>query len=219
MKSLLARMCRWRFSPQWWAVTLSPLAFLAVALLVQAAVGDLPALEDFGRYTGLPNVGVLGVAVLAVMLNGFGEETGWRGFAVPALLPRFGPLGAALVIAPVWALWHLPYFFLLDSYQSFNGFTIIGFLVGLASGSVVLTWLYLGTGGSILAVTIWHGLFNMATATDGATNIIASTVSALVIALGVVVSPRLRSMPHHADPHQDKIAVRPTSDSPRQSRA
>jgi membrane protease YdiL (CAAX protease family) len=191
VRDLLARMGRWRFPLRWWAVTLSPLAFLAVALVVQAVFGELPAVGDFGRYTGLPGVGVLGVIVLAVGLNGFGEETGWRGFAVPALTPRFGPLGAALVIAPVWALWHLPYFFLLDSYQSFNAFTVLGFLVGLAYGSVVLTWLYLGTGGSILAVTIWHGLFNMATATDGATNLIASTVSALVIALGVVVSPRL----------------------------
>jgi membrane protease YdiL (CAAX protease family) len=187
-------MGRWRFSLRWWAVTLSPVAFLTVALFVQAAIGDLPAPGDFGRYTRLPAIGVFGVAVLAVVLNGFGEETGWRGFAVPALLPRLGPLGAALVIAPVWALWHLPYFFLLDSYQSFNAFTIIGFLVGLAYGSVVLTWLYLGTGGSILAVAIWHGLFNMATATDGATNIIASTVSALVIAMGIVVAPRLRRM-------------------------
>jgi uncharacterized protein len=192
--SLLARMGRWHFPLRWWAVTLSPPAFLAVALLVQAVIGDLPAPSGFGRYTGLPGVGVLGVTVLVVVLNGFGEETGWRGVAVPALLPRLGPLGAALVIAPVWALWHLPYFFLLQSYQSFNALTIIGFLVGLAYGSVVLTWLYLGTGGSILAVAIWHGLFNMATATDGATNIIASTVSALVIALGVVVSPRLRRM-------------------------
>ena len=76
-----------------------PLAFLALALLVQAVTRYLPALSHFGRYTGRPTVGFLAVAVLAIALNGFGKETGWRGFAVPALLPRFGPLGAALVIA------------------------------------------------------------------------------------------------------------------------
>ncbi len=192
---LIMRMVRWRFPLCWWAVTVSPLAFLAVALIVQSVVGDLVAPRDFGRYTGLPSMSVLVVVTLAVVLNGFGEEIGWRGFAVPALIPRFGALGAALVITPVWALWHLPYFFLLESYESFNAFTIVGFLIGLAYGSVVLTWLYLGTGGSILAVAIWHGLFNMATATAGATDIIASTVSALVIVLGIVVSPRLRRRP------------------------
>ncbi len=194
VRGLLQRMGRWRFPLRWWAVTLSPVAFLGVGLLVQAVLGNLPAFGDFGRYTGLPDVGVIGVIFLAIVVNGFGEETGWRGFAVPTLLQRFGPLGAALVVFPVWALWHLPYFFLLESYQSFNLFTLIGFLVGLAYGSIVLTWLYLGTGGSILAVAIWHGLFNMATATDGATDVIAAIVSALVILLGVVVSPRLQRM-------------------------
>jgi membrane protease YdiL (CAAX protease family) len=189
---LLARTVRWRFPLRWWAVTLSPLALLGIALVVESVRGETPVWDDFGRYTGLPAVGVLGVLVLAVVVNGLGEETGWRGFAVPALVPRFGPLGAALVVAPVWALWHLPYFFALDSYRSFNAFTIVGFLIGMASGSIVLTWLYLGTGGSVLAVAIWHGLFNMATATDAATSLVASTVSALVIVFAVVVSPRLR---------------------------
>jgi membrane protease YdiL (CAAX protease family) len=162
-----------------------------VGLLVQALIGDLPALSDFGRYTGLPAIGVWAVVLLVVVINGLGEETGWRGFAVPTLTKRIGPLGAALAIAPLWALWHLPYFFLLDSYQSFNPFTILGFVIGLACGSGVLTWLYVGTGGSILAVAIWHGLFNMATAA-AATGIITSIVSGLVIILGVAVSPRLR---------------------------
>lgn len=76
VNDLLRRMGRWRFPLRWWAVTLSPLAFLAPALLVQAVVGDLPAAGDFGRYTGLPAMGVFGVAVLAIVLNGFGEETG-----------------------------------------------------------------------------------------------------------------------------------------------
>jgi membrane protease YdiL (CAAX protease family) len=175
-------------------VTLSPLLLLAVALAVQAIAGDAPDAGDFGRYTGLPAGNVVVIALVAVFVNGLGEETGWRGFAVPTLAPRLGPLGAALVIAPVWALWHLPYFFALQSYQSFNAFTIVGFLIGLVSGSIVLTWLYLGTGGSVLAVAIWHGLFNMATATAGATDLMASTVSALVIVMAVVVAPRLHRL-------------------------
>ena len=60
----------------------------------------------------------------------------------------------------MWALWHLPYFFLLESYQSFNAFTILGFLIGLAYGSVILTWIYLGTGGSILASLCSGSRFN-----------------------------------------------------------
>jgi len=80
----------------------------------------------------------------------------------------------------------------LEGYQSFDAFTLIGFIIGMLSGSIVLTWLYLGTGGSILAVAIWHTLFNMATATAAATGVIASSVSAMVIALALVITPRLR---------------------------
>jgi uncharacterized protein len=107
----------------------------AMALLVQALFVDFPAPGDSGHYTGPPTVGVLGVAVLAIGLNGFGEETGWRGFVVSTLRPRFGRLGTALAIAPVRPLWHLPYFFLLQRYQSFNAFTIIGFLIGRTATS------------------------------------------------------------------------------------
>ena len=192
LRDLIARMVRWRFPGRWWAVTLSPLAFLAVALMIQAVVGGFAGWESFSRYSGLPDVGVLAVFGLALLLNGFGEETGWRGFAVPALAPRFGPLWTAVIITPFWALWHLPYFFLVEGYQSFDAFTLIGFIIGMLSGSIVLTWLYLGTGGSILAVAIWHTLFNMATATAAATGVIASSVSAMVIALALVITPRLR---------------------------
>jgi CAAX protease family protein len=73
---LLARMGRWRFPLYWWAVTLSPLAFLGVALLIQAVIGTVPPLSDFGKYTGLPSMGVWAVVVIAVVLNGFGSLDG-----------------------------------------------------------------------------------------------------------------------------------------------
>jgi Helix-turn-helix domain of transposase family ISL3/Transposase len=51
---------------------------------------------------------------------------------------------------------------------------------GLACGSIVLTWLYNGTGGSILACAVWHGLFNLGTGTAGATGTIQGVTSTFV---------------------------------------
>ena len=181
VRDLLANMTRWRMPLRWWAATLSPLVFLGVALVIAVAVGDVPSGSDFGRYSGLPAIGVVPVAAIAILINGIGEETGWRGFALPQLQRRYGALAAALLVTPIWALWHLPYFFTIDTYRDFAPAGYFGFLFGLACGSIVLTWLYNGTGGSVLACAIWHGVYNIESGTVAATGTIAAVTSTFVV--------------------------------------
>ena len=181
VRDLFARMARWRMPLRWWAATLSPLAFLGVALAVASAAGTLPRGSDFGRYSGRSTIGVVPVWVIAILTT-FGEETGWRGFALPMLQRRRGALAAALLITPIWAVWHLPYFFTVTTYRDFPPAGYVGFVFGLACGSIVLTWLYNGTGGSILACAVWHGLYNLATGTAGANGTIQAVTSAFVYA-------------------------------------
>jgi membrane protease YdiL (CAAX protease family) len=187
LSDLVARMRRWRMPLRWWVATLSPLGFLGVALVAAAAADDLPRWSDFGRYSGLPALGVVAVALLAILVNGFGEETGWRGFALPLLQRRYGPLAAALLVTPIWAAWHLPYFFTIATYRDFAPVGYVGFVFGLACGSIVLTWLYNGTGGSILACAVWHGLFNVTTGTLAASGTIAAVTSTFVIVQAIVL--------------------------------
>jgi uncharacterized protein len=70
-----------------------------------------------------------------MLVGVFGEEAGWRGYALPRLQQRLGPLRATLVLATLWALWHTPLFLLLDSYRGFGVFTAVGFLIGLTAGA------------------------------------------------------------------------------------
>ncbi len=179
LRDLLARVARWRMPLRWWAAALSPLAFLGVALLVALAANKLPRASDFGRYSGLPAVGVVVVWVIVILLS-FGEETGWRGFALPLLQRRYGALAAALLVTPIWAVWHLPFFFTVATYRNFPPAGYVSFVFGLACGSIVLTWLYNGTGGSVLACAVWHGLYNLATGTAAATGTIQAVTSAFV---------------------------------------
>jgi membrane protease YdiL (CAAX protease family) len=86
VRDLLARTARWRMPLRLWAATLSPIAFLAVALAVASAAGKLPRGSDFGRYSGLSAIGVVPVWVIAILIT-FGEEIGWRGFALPVAPP------------------------------------------------------------------------------------------------------------------------------------
>jgi membrane protease YdiL (CAAX protease family) len=153
----------------------------------------LPSGSGFGRYSGLSAIGVVPVVVIVVVLT-FGEETGWRGFALPLLQRRYGALAAALLVTPIWALWHLPYFFTVTTYRGFAPVGYVGFVFGLACGSIVLTWLYNGTGGSILACAVWHGLYNLETGTAAANSTIQAVTSAFVYVLAfLLVGLELRS--------------------------
>jgi membrane protease YdiL (CAAX protease family) len=112
---LLARMIKWRVALRWWLVALSPVAFLGLALVMMAAVGQaLPSPAQFGKFSGIPAIGVAGVLLL-ILLGALGEETGWRGYALPQLQRRFSPLASSLILAVFWFGWHLPQFFLIPN--------------------------------------------------------------------------------------------------------
>lgn len=188
VRDLVRRIGHWRFPRVWWLVVISPVVVLGLTLAGMAIAGqDLPAWSDFARFNGLPSYGVIATFVLVFLLNGFGEETGWRGYLQDRLQHRFHPLPATLIVAVIWALWHTPFFFILSTYTGFNAMTLVMFPLGLTSGAVLLTWLYNHTDGSILAVALWHTLYNMAVATAGATDLIQGIVSAVVMVAAVVL--------------------------------
>jgi uncharacterized protein len=173
---LLARMARWRVALRWWLAGLSPAALLAA-----------PDGGDFGRFSGTPAIGLVGVLLLIIVVNGLGEETGWRGYALLQLQRRFSALTASLILAPLWFLWHLPQFWVLDTYREFTSVQYVGVFLGLICGTVVLTRLYNGSGGSVLLVAIWHGLYNFVGATEAAGGLIAAVVTTLIMIQGVML--------------------------------
>jgi CAAX protease family protein len=129
------------------------------------------------------------VLVLLVVVNGLGEETGWRGFLQPMLQRVLPPRLAILAVAAIWAGWHAPLFAILTTYRGFTPLTLVGFGIGLTCGAVVLGWLYNRTG-SILAVAVWHAVYNMTAATDAAHGLIAavSTTAVIITAVGLVIA-------------------------------
>ena len=84
---------------------------------------------------------------------------GRRGYALPRLQSRLGPMRATLGLAALWAGWHAPLFFILASYGDFNPLIL--------PGAFVLTSLYNNTGGSILAVAVWHASLQPRRGNDG----------------------------------------------------
>jgi membrane protease YdiL (CAAX protease family) len=185
LRELAGRMFRWRIGLRWLLVALlSPLAFfLASAVLARLFTELWPALDRFGHVAEFPHLNWLAGWALWTVAFGFGEETGWRGFALPRLQRDRTARSATLLLGAAWCLWHLPSFFY--NYPGLNLFGVVAFVVSLMSGAVVLTWLYNSTGGSILAAALWHGTFNAATASGE--GLMPALVSAFVILTAVVI--------------------------------
>lgn len=189
LRELLGRMTKWKLSPVWWLVALAPLGlYLLVAISLWLIQGERIDLAAMGQVDYLPALG-LAALPMWVLTFGIGEETGWRGYALPKLQEGRSALSATLILWGLWALWHLPLFF-----YSYDPAIVPGMLIGLLAGAIVFTWLYNSTGGSILMVALWHGAFNFTTACISCkAGLIAAVISALVMVWAVVVV--LRFMP------------------------
>ncbi|MFC6723724.1 CPBP family intramembrane glutamic endopeptidase, partial [Halobium palmae] len=89
----------------------------------------------------------------------YGEEAGWRGYLLPRLQSRWGALTASLLPGVVWFLWHVPLLFLPGDTNGAMPLPLMAAFV--VASSVMYTWLYNSTGGSVLAVTLLHGGFDV----------------------------------------------------------
>ncbi len=193
LRELLGRM--WWLRPRWplklmWA--LSPLALGAAALAGMRFVGQpLPSTDAFTHFPGLPEHWPLAAVIATVVLvNGFGEETGWRGFLTERLLPAHGRFRATVSVALLWSLWHLPLFWLSAGMATLKGPVLIGWWFALFCGAFVLAQVYLATGHSILCAALWHAGYNMWVATEIGTAIPAALVGGAVMVWGAVVAVR-----------------------------
>jgi membrane protease YdiL (CAAX protease family) len=153
MRDLVRRLVRWRVGVVWWAVALFFTGVLAlIAIGIDAAAGGgWPGLEFFRR-----GAHMIPVFFLFTLLGGpLGEEFGWRGFALPYLQRRGGPVLASLLIGVIWGLWHLPLFFQSDSLQGQLGLRYLPlYVLAEVILATFLTWVYNKTGGSLLVAGI-----------------------------------------------------------------
>jgi membrane protease YdiL (CAAX protease family) len=97
-----------------------------------------------------------------MILPSLGEEPGWRGFALPRLQARYGPLAGTLILGFLHSFWHLVAFFT----PLLGPFTISRFLAFMLTGmagAVIFTWIFNNTRASILLAMLVHGASNAAT--------------------------------------------------------
>jgi CAAX protease family protein len=153
IRSLLERIMTWRVGVRWYVFAVSYLAIvkLCVALIHRVAAGSWPRFGDEPWY-------LLAIATVFSTPVQAGEEIGWRGYALPRMAAGLGLGPASLLLGLVWAIWHLPLFFVpgVDKY----GQSFLIYLLQVTAISVPIAWLYARTNGSLLLVMLMHSAIN-----------------------------------------------------------
>jgi CAAX protease family protein len=183
LRELFSRAVRWRFGIGWYAVALLiPIA----AVLVALSIGGLTRI-DAPRAITDANV-LIPLLVFNVLAGPLGEELGWRGTALPRLLARWGALTSSLILGIVWWTFHTPGF-VLGLFSP--GFTPLSALLGAFALTVLITWMFNNTGGSLIPGSLMHLSINFVTAASGVSEsplLYGLTVGGLLIAaVGVVM--------------------------------
>jgi uncharacterized protein len=179
-KQLLARLMPWRASALWYVVILIgfPVVGVSAGLVTLPFGASHMHMPDWGRfyYSLIP--------ALVIDPGPLGEELGWRGFALPRMLERWSPLGASAILGAIWGVWHLPAFFIVG--LPHKDLAFLAMLAATVSVSIVDTWIFLRTDGSILLMILVHLMTNNCFKALGipfGTSVAAGVICALVIVL------------------------------------
>lgn len=150
-RDLVDRATRWRVGALPYGLAIAtPLVIAAVAYLLGRTIGSAASIGSELHPAGIP-----ALLLVSLWLFLMTEETAWRGFALPRIEALTGdPLRSGIALGVVWALWHIPLFFVHDSFQSKLPF--IGFTISTIATSVFVTWLFELADGSVLVCAIFH---------------------------------------------------------------
>ncbi|MCX8188614.1 MAG: CPBP family intramembrane metalloprotease [Nitrososphaeria archaeon] len=157
VKLLLRRGINYRFKTIWYIPIFLFFPIITGSALLLAILSGNP----------IPNIYVLsnplmilfGFVYIFFLGGPFQEEWGWRGYALDRLQARWNALFSSMLLGIVWGCWHLPLFFITGTIQSQT--PIWGFMILIFCGTIFFTWIYNNTGGSILAVMLFHTMNNL----------------------------------------------------------
>jgi membrane protease YdiL (CAAX protease family) len=191
LRDLLRRMVRWRTALGWvlLAAFLPLVVFAVAAGMVALTMGKTPPnLGLLGKLPFLPYLG-FGGWVFWILTVGVGEESGWRGYALPKLQRDMSALSATMIVTLLWVGWHLPRFFYFDRFLTYGFSVLPTFALELLVLAIVLAWLYNSARGSIPAPAVFHAGFNFFLASPAAVGDIYTVIreTQIVLAIAVIV--------------------------------
>ncbi len=188
VKSLFQRLFRFKVPLKWYLISIfiPVLAYGFSAFLVFLIVQD----PEY-RFNSIINAFFIFLTIPFIV---FGEEIGWRGFALPVLQAKFSPLKSSFIVGLMWAVWHIPAFIVADIFESYAHLllALLGFVILCMVLSILFTWVVNSSGGSTFMAVLMHSSI---AASSSITNIALRnpvifftlfTLAFLILAVGVV---------------------------------
>jgi membrane protease YdiL (CAAX protease family) len=136
------RLLRWRVDLSWYAIAVLLPSGVWLIAFTHCVIA--------GTYVGANPQALLYLPF--IIITSFGEETGWRGFLLPRLFARTGPVSSSLLLGLIWGIFHVPLFWRDPT-------SLILILISSLAMSIILTWLFIGSGESVLLTTLTHAVF------------------------------------------------------------
>jgi membrane protease YdiL (CAAX protease family) len=177
-----------RIPARWYLVIFLFVPILnGLAALLDVLTGGTGAAWGEAALDIITNPSSIILSILFASLFPFIEELGWRGYELDRLQEKYSSFSSSLILGFFWSLWHLPTFFIRDSYQASLG---IGtpefwlFFAGIIPLTIVFTWIYNNTNRSTLAVILFHSMVNF----TGELFTLSERADTLSIALWFVVA-------------------------------
>ena len=147
--SFFRRLTLWRMPLVWWLFLI-----LGIPVVFYTGAAIKGTINDPFPFS--PYFQALPALALALFLGPI-EEFGWRGLALPLMQRKLSPFWAGLILGVIWALWHIPSFFLSGMPQT--AWAAGPYFLGIIALSVILTPMFNSARGSLLIAVLYH--FNM----------------------------------------------------------
>ena len=152
VKDLVRRILLWRVGWRWYGVVLGLPILLTLSAVGLNLLLGAQVLPDFE----LPDAASLAIRFVFIFFwIGLGEEPGWRGFVLPRLLVGRTALVAALIVGLIHMVWHLPLYG-----HEYDAANVVPWAISVFCFSIVICWVYLHTGGSVLMPMLMHASNN-----------------------------------------------------------
>jgi membrane protease YdiL (CAAX protease family) len=162
IKELLGTFKNWRSHPILYLISLVlPIAIILAATAISSLFGNPFPFPELNKWLYFP----LMFAFLTIQA-GLGEEIGWRGYLTPKLSEKYNILVSSLIVGCIWALWHLPMYFIpgviqYEISQKIGFFPIfIMYSLFIIASSVVLSWIFFISNKNLWLPVLLHGSVN-----------------------------------------------------------